>query len=162
VKVGQEVEFTVDAYPDTTFKGKVWQIRQAPITVQNVVTYNVVIQVNNRDLKLMPGMTTNVSIIVTTRRDVLRIPNAALRFRMTDRPAGTGAAGTPGTGGAEKKGPSIWTMENGKPKRISITPGVSDGINTEVVSGDLKEGQPVIVEAIKKTKSKAPAGPRMF
>ena len=90
VKVGQEVEFTVDAYPDTTFKGKVWQKRQAPITVQNVVTYDVVIQVNNSDLRLMPGMTANVSIIIETRHDVLRITNAALRFRMTDRPAGGG------------------------------------------------------------------------
>jgi HlyD family secretion protein len=162
VKVGQDVEFTVDAYPDTTFKGKVWQKRQAPITVQNVVTYNVVIQVDNRDLKLMPGMTTNVSIIITTRRDVLRIPNAALRFRMTDRPAGTGAPSGPGTGGAEKKGPSIWVMENNKPKRISITPGVSDGIYTEIISGDLKEGQLLIVEALKKSKSQGPTGPRMF
>ncbi len=70
VKLGQEVDFTVDAYPDITFKGKVWQKRQAPITVQNVVTYDVVIQVDNRDLKLMPGMTANVSVIITdeTRR----------------------------------------------------------------------------------------------
>jgi HlyD family secretion protein len=162
VKVGQDVEFTVDAYPETTFKGKVWQKRQAPITVQNVVTYNVVVQVNNRDLKLMPGMTTNVSIIITTRRYVLRIPNASLRFRMSDKPAGTGAGGGSGTGSAEKKGPSIWVLENGKPKRISITPGVSDGIYTEIVSGDLKEGQPLIVEALKKTKSQGPPAPRMF
>jgi HlyD family secretion protein len=162
VKVGQDVEFTVDAYPDTTFKGKVSQKRQAPITVQNVVTYNVVVQVNNKDFKLMPGMTANVSIIITTRRDVLRIPNAALRFRMSDKPADTGAGGGPGTGGAEKRGPSVWVMENGKPKRISITPGVSDGIYTEVVSGDLKEEQPLIVEALKKTKSQGPPAPRMF
>ncbi len=93
VKLGQEVDFTVDAYPDTTFKGKVWQIRQAPITVQNVVTYDVVIQVNNRDLKLMPGMTANVSIVIQTRHDVLRITNAALRFRFSDKPAGAGGCG---------------------------------------------------------------------
>ncbi len=90
IKVGQDVEFTVDAYPDTTFKGKVWQIRQAPIIVQNVVTYDVVIQVNNRDLKLMPGMTANVSVIIMTRHDVLRITNAALRFRFSEKPAGCG------------------------------------------------------------------------
>jgi HlyD family secretion protein len=87
VKVGQDVEFTVDAYPDTIFQGKVWQKRQAPITVQNVVTYDVVIQVNNRDFKLMPGMTANVAIILMTRRDVLRVSNAALRFRFSERPA---------------------------------------------------------------------------
>lgn len=155
VKVGQDVEFSVDAYPDTTFKGKVWQIRQAPITVQNVVTYDVVIQVNNRDFKLMPGMTANVSIIITTKHDVLRISNAALRFRFSEKPAGAGAAG-------EKKGPVVWTLEDGKPKRVGVTPGISDGNYTEVVSGDLKEGQALIVEQLKKNKPQTPSGPRMF
>lgn len=168
VKVGQEVDFTVDAYPDTTFKGKVWQKRQAPITVQNVVTYDTVIQVNNSDFRLMPGMTANVSIIIETRHDVLRITNAALRFRMTDRPAGGGAgavagAGTKTAGGGEKKGPSVWVLIQGTPKRVSITPGVSDGNYTEIVSGDLQEGQQVIVESLKKSKTQTgPSGPRMF
>ena len=157
VKVGQEVDFTVDAYPDTTFEGKVWQIRQAPITVQNVVTYDVVIQVNNKDLKLMPGMTANASIVIQTRENVLRITNAALRFRFADKPAGAGSA----AGAGEKKGPSIWVLENNKPKRVGITPGISDGNYTEVVSGDLKEGQQAIVEALRKGKGPAPA-PRMF
>ena len=156
VKLKQEVDFTVDAYPDTTFEGKVWQIRQAPITVQNVVTYDVVIQVNNRDLKLMPGMTANVSVVIQTRHDVLRITNAALRFRFSDKPAGVGSAGA-----GEKKGPSVWVLENNKPKRVGITPGISDGNYTEVVSGDLKEGQQTIVEALRKDKAAAPA-PRMF
>jgi HlyD family secretion protein len=168
VKVDQEVEFTVDAYPDTTFKGKVWQKRQAPITVQNVVTYDVVIQVNNSDFRLMPGMTANVSIIIETRRDVVRITNASLRFRVTDRPAGGGAgaaagAGTKTAGGGEKKGPSVWVLLQGTPKRISITPGISDGNYTEIVSGDLQEGQQVIVESLKKSKTQTgPTGPRMF
>jgi HlyD family secretion protein len=156
VKLKQEVDFTVDAYPDTTFEGKVWQIRQAPITVQNVVTYDVVIQVNNRDLRLMPGMTANVSVVIQTRHDVLRITNAALRFRFTDKPVGAGSAGA-----GEKKGPSIWVLENNKPKRVSITPGISDGNYTEIVSGDLKEGQQTIVEALRKGKAPATA-PRMF
>jgi HlyD family secretion protein len=159
VKVGQEVEFTVDAYPEVTFKGKVWQKRQAPITVQNVVTYDVVIQVDNRDFKLMPGMTANVSIIITTAHDVLRITNAALRFRFSEKPAGAGAS----AGLSDKKGPSVWVLENGKPRRVNITPGVSDGNYSEVASGDLKEGQNIIVEALKKgSKSQAPSGPRMF
>jgi len=156
VKLKQEVDFTVDAYPDTTFEGKVWQIRQAPITVQNVVTYDVVIQVNNKDLRLMPGMTANASIVIQTRHDVLRITNAALRFRFSDKPVGAGSAGA-----GEKKGPSVWVLENNKPKRVGITPGVSDGNYTEVVSGDLKEGQQAIVEALRKGKATAPA-PRMF
>jgi HlyD family secretion protein len=158
VKVGQDVDFTVDAYPDITFKGKVWQKRQAPITVQNVVTYDVVIQVSNRDFKLMPGMTANVSIIITTKHDVIRITNAALRFRFSERPAGSKAGG----GASEKKGPTVWVLEDGKPKRVSITPGISDGTYTEIVSGDLKEGRQVIVEALKKTKTQATSGPRMF
>jgi HlyD family secretion protein len=159
VKVGQDVEFSVDAYPDTTFKGKVWQIRQAPISVQNVVTYDVVIQVANRDFKLMPGMTANVSVIITVRHDVLRITNAALRFRMSERPAA--AAGQAGAG--DKKGPVVWVLENNKPKRVPITPGISDGNYTEVLAGDLKEGQPLIVESLKKGKAPSgPAGPRMF
>jgi HlyD family secretion protein len=157
VKVGQDVEFSVDAYPDTVFTGKVWQIRQAPITVQNVVTYDVVIQVNNRDLKLMPGMTANVSIIIMTRNDVIRITNAALRFRFSERPAGAAA------NSGEKKGPAVWVLENGKPRRVSATPGISDGTYTEIVSGDLKEGQQLIVEMLKKgSVQRPPSGPRMF
>ncbi|HET6364504.1 MAG TPA: efflux RND transporter periplasmic adaptor subunit [Nitrospirota bacterium] len=154
VKLGQEVDFTVDAYPDTTFKGKVWQVRQAPIIVQNVVTYDVVVQVNNRDFKLMPGMTANVSIIIQTRHDALRITNAALRFRMSEKSAGTGSG--------EKKGPAIWILENGKPKRVTITPGISDGTYTEIVSGDLKEGQQTIVETLRKDKGPTTTAPRMF
>jgi HlyD family secretion protein len=166
VKVGQVVEFTVDAYPDTTFKGTVWQKRQAPITVQNVVTYDVVVQVDNRDFKLMPGMTANVSVIITTERDVLRITNAAMRFRFTDRSAGAGAASGAAvkstTGAPEKKGPAVWVLENNKPRRVSITPGISDGSYTEIVAGDLKEGQALIVESLKKSKTQATSGPRMF
>jgi HlyD family secretion protein len=161
VKVGQDVEFTVDAYPDTMFKGKVWQKRQAPITVQNVVTYDVVIQVDNRDFKLMPGMTANVSIIIVTRHDALRITNAAMRFRFSERPAGAGS-GSGAAGAGEKRGPAVWALENDKPKRVSITPGISDGTFTEVVAGDLREGQQTIVEVLKKTKQQAPSGPRMF
>ncbi len=165
VKVGQAVEFTVDAYPDTLFKGTVWQKRQAPITVQNVVTYDVVIKVDNRDLKLMPGMTANVSIIITTQRDVLRITNAAMRFRFTERtrtaPA-PGAAAKANAGAQEKKGPAVWVLENGKPRRVAIEPGISDGNYTEIVSGDLKEGQAIIVEAVRKNKTQTQSGPRMF
>jgi len=155
IKVGQEVEFTVDAYPDTTFSGKVWQKRQAPITVQNVVTYDVVVQVDNRDFKIMPGMTANVSVITSTTDDVLKIPNAALRFRPAERAPEKAAGG-------EKKGPGIWVLENGKPKRVGVTLGISDGSYTEVLAGDLKEGQQIIVESLKKGVTKAPTGPRMF
>jgi HlyD family secretion protein len=81
IVVGQDSTFTVDAYPERTFRGKVFEIRNAPIIVSNVVTYDVVIQVDNKDLKLKPGMTANVSVMIAHREGVLKIPNAALRFR---------------------------------------------------------------------------------
>lgn len=113
IELGQEVNFTVDAFPNRTFRGKVMQIRNAPITVQNVVTYDTVIEVNNADLKLKPGMTANVSITIAQREDVLKLPNAALRFRPpeaadTKKGAGTntfaGAAGPPSFGAGRGPG----------------------------------------------------------
>ncbi|MFA6054639.1 MAG: efflux RND transporter periplasmic adaptor subunit [Thermodesulfovibrionales bacterium] len=152
IKVSQDVEFIVDAYPDSTFKGRVWQIRNAPITVQNVVTYDVVIKVDNPELKLKPGMTANVSIIISTKKDVLKIPNAVLRFRLSEKGAQT----------SEKKGPGVWILEKGKPRRVHVTAGISDGSFTELLSGDIREGQELIVESLVKAKASGPAGPRMF
>ena len=153
IMVGQPVEFTVDAYPDSPFHGSVSEIRNAPITVQNVVTYDVVIKVDNPELKLKPGMTANVSIIVSSKKDVLRISNAALRFRPSERR---------GKGEQKEKtsGSGVWVVENNKPKRIGVTTGISDGNNTELVSGSLKEGQELIVESLAKPKSEGSA-PRM-
>jgi HlyD family secretion protein len=88
VEVGQDVDFTVDAFPYRTFHGKVIQVRNSPTTVQNVVTYDTVIEVSNADLKLKPGMTANVAIVVARRENVLKIPNAALRFRPPESPTG--------------------------------------------------------------------------
>lgn len=151
VKTGQIAEFTVDAYPDIIFKGKVYQIRNAPITIQNVVTYDVVVKVENPDLKLKPGMTANISIIVETKRDILKIPNAALRFRPPEmekdkRPL---------------KGKGVWMIDNGKLTRREITLGISDGSYTEVRSG-LNEGDSLIVEALTKEREKPVTGPRFF
>ncbi|MBI5205364.1 MAG: efflux RND transporter periplasmic adaptor subunit [Nitrospirae bacterium] len=168
MKVGLDVEFTVDAYPDITFKGRVWQVRNAPITIQNVVTYDVVIKMDNPELKLKPGMTANVSVIVATKKDVLKIPNAALRFKPSEK--GTGAPAK-GMGGPEKKGAGVWILENNKPKRIKVVAGVSDGNHTELVSGDIKvgdstlrEGQEVIVESLIKPKGQTSnnRSPRFF
>lgn len=153
VKAGEEAEFTIDAYPEETFKGVVGQVRNAAATVQNVVTYDVVVTVDNRELKLKPGMTADVSIITSVVKGVLRIPNGALRFRpaLPGRPA-------PAPG---RRGPAVWIEENGKPVRVPVKIGMSDGSSTELVSGDLKEGQPVIIESLAKPSRQAP-GLRMF
>lgn len=160
VKIGQDVEFTVDAYPDVIFKGVVLQVRNAPITVQNVVTYDVVIKVDNPELRLKPGMTANVSIIIGKKTDALRIPNAALRFRPSEPDKGKAPRDS---SARQKDGPSVWILQDGKPHSVRIKTGISDGSYTECVSGDIREGQEVIVEEIVKGKGRqAPAGPRFF
>ncbi|HJX31473.1 MAG TPA: efflux RND transporter periplasmic adaptor subunit [Thermodesulfobacteriota bacterium] len=153
VEVGQDVDFTVDAYPETTFKGSVWQIRNAPIIVQNVVTYDVVIKVENPEIKLKPGMTANVSIIIAIKKEVLRIPNAALRFMPAEKKIGESV----------KKGLGIWIIEKGEPQRIPIVTGISDGNYTELVSGSVKEGQEVIIDSLDNKKEQPVLhGPRML
>jgi len=157
IQVNQPVEFTVDAYPELTFKGKVSEVRNAPTTVQNVVTYTVVVKVHNPELKLKPGMTANVSITTALKNGVLRIPNAALRVRLTEKGSATSAQKT----AAKAPGPLVWTLKDGKPQRVAITNGISDGSFTEVVSGDLREGQDVIIEATgtEKKTGTTPPGP---
>jgi HlyD family secretion protein len=154
IMVGQTVQFTVDAYPDAQFPGKVSEVRNAPITVQNVVTYDVVVKVANPERKLKPGMTANVSIIITAAQGVLKVPNAALRFKWTADKAsdrgkgGASAEGAPTAGGAnEQKRQGVWVLDGQKPRRVPIVAGISDGNYTAAPSGDLKEGDAVIVEA---------------
>ncbi|MBI5640086.1 MAG: efflux RND transporter periplasmic adaptor subunit [Nitrospirae bacterium] len=153
IKVGQPVEFTVDAYPDSPFRGRVSEIRNAPITVQNVVTYDVVIKVDNPEFKLKPGMTANVSIVVSSKKNVLRIPNAALRFRPSEKRGKTEQ---------KEKGSGVWIIDNKKPKRVPVTTGISDGTFTELLSDSITEGQEVIVESLAKPKNQSQSGPRMF
>lgn len=173
VKVGQTARFTVDAYPDSTFPGRVSEIRNAPTTVQNVVTYDVVAKVANPELKLKPGMTANVSIITALEKDVIKIPNAALRFKW--QPAntaserkGTAASGAGGTqagrGANGVKASGVWVLDGQNPRRVPLTLGISDGNDTAVLSGDLKEGDAVIIEATGQTKKGATptGGPRFF
>src|SRR3954447_19006459 len=149
--VDQAVDFTVDAFPMRTFHGKVVQVRNAPITVQNVVTYDTVIGLDNKDLKLKPGMTANVSIIIAHKDDVLQVKNAALRYRPPDatpveiRKTVTSRAGRPGPGrgGGGQQGAqrTVYVLPSGAnhPEPRQINTGISDGIMTEVVEG-LKEG----------------------
>ena len=166
IKKDQTVEFTVDAYPDKIFPGRVSVIRNAPITVQNVVTYDVVVLVPNPDKILKPGMTANVSIITAEKNNVLAVPNAALRFRPPEKANAAKKAPElkpPEGKEPERKGPVVWRLENNKPKRVSITVGISDGSNTEVAAGELKAGEEVIVLAVdNKTKAGSSFTGRLF
>lgn len=132
VKEGQDVEYTLDGYPDTTFKGKVTQVRISPTTVSNVVTYSVIVGVDNKDLKLKPGMTANVSIITAKHENVLCVPNFALKF-------------TPNPEGPKYEKQGIWVLIKHHLKRIEIATGLSDDSYTEVISPYIKEGDTVIV-----------------
>ncbi|HYL38153.1 MAG TPA: efflux RND transporter periplasmic adaptor subunit, partial [Bryobacteraceae bacterium] len=160
VKVGQPVTFTVDAYPGQVFKGQVAQIREAPINVQNVITYDVVIAVANPDLKLFPGMTANEKILVDTHGDVLKVANAALRFQPSAAAPNPGG-GKPGSAGSRKAAASqtIWALQaSGKLKPVVVTLGLTDGNFTEI-TGDLKEGDQVVVAAFSTSGSSGPAPP---
>lgn len=144
VEAGQTVDFTVDAFPRRTFHGEVVQVRNAPITVQNVVTYDTVIGVNNAELKLKPGMTANVSIVGAQRDNTLKISNAALRFRPPDAtPPPTGAPGRLGKPGEHATERTVFVLRGSKPSPVQIRTGISDGIFTEVLDG-LQEGDRVV------------------
>jgi HlyD family secretion protein len=149
VKVGQAVTFTVDSFQGRTFTGEVVQIRKAPLVVQNVVTYDVVVSAKNPDQRLLPGMTANVRILIDQKESVLQVPNAALRFRppgveapereRAPRPGGGGRAGGP-------PGGRVWVVgPDGKPAAVALQLGIGDGTYTEVAKGEIKEGQQVIV-----------------
>lgn len=243
LQVAQPATFTVDAYPSDRFRGTISEIRNAPTTIQNVVTYEAVIDVNNDDLRLKPGMTANVSVVVAERADALLVPNAALRFKPPesamkvgddegsgkskassqgsgayastgagnrgsgggrgsegsarggasggrngaarggdggDRRAGVGAngadsnaggtveGGSPrgtapsnsdgasGSGAAPSRsaqpgsrsrpGPSIWILDGETPRKVSVKTGITDGAWSEIVSGEVQEGDPAITE----------------
>ena len=150
VKIGQEAAFTVDAYPELVFRGAVSQIRNAPIIVQNVVTYDVIIEVANKNLELKPGMTANVSIITSSRDNALKMPNAALRFK----PDGEINKKTV----KQEKGAKVWLLQNGQIKPVAVKTGISDGSYTEVVEGELKEGDMVVVESSAKKSESGKAG----
>ena len=140
---GQTVVFTVDAWPGKTFAGVVSQVRNAPIITQNVVTYDVVILVDNKELLLKPGMTTNVTIQVKKFANILKIPNAAIRYRPVDK--SKESAG--GTAGRKKEplGQRVYTIGKKKnPVAVPVKTGVSNGSYTELLEGNLKEGDVVI------------------
>ena len=136
VKEGQKVEFSVDSFPDEIFEGVVTQVRNNPITTSNVVTYQVIIGIDNKDLKLKPGMTANVDIITAQRQNVLLVPNKALRFYTTDEKGEV----------KRYKDKGVWILKDKKPVRINVTTGVSDDDKTEISSREIKAGDEVILE----------------
>jgi len=153
IEEGQEVQFTVDAFPAQTFRGRVSQVRLNPTTVQNVVTYNAVVAVENPGKRLMPGMTAQVSIITARKDNVLRIPVQATRFRPPTPVAAGEKSPAPRKGqGGQKRQPAeriqlqVWMPGSGRSLQpVPVQTGISDGRFTEIVSGSLKEGDQVII-----------------
>ena len=148
IKEGQEVEYTLDGYPDETFNGVVSQVRINPTTVSNVTTYTVIVSVENDEEILKPGMNANVTIIVQNEKDLLCVPNAALKYVPQ--------------GNTEKyREQGVWILRNRKPERITVKTGLKDGDYTEVKSEELKEGMQVLIPE-KRMKKRNNMPPRMF
>jgi HlyD family secretion protein len=158
VQVNQPSTFTVDAYPGRVFRGTVTSIRKAPINVANVITYDAVIGVSNEDLALFPGMTANVKILVNQRRNVLKVPNAALRYHAASETAAAGGTPAGRKGAATEK--AVWVLDGkNQEHRVVITTGETDGTYTEVTAGDLKDGDRVIVAALATTSPNSAGSP---
>jgi len=145
VKEGQKATFRVDAFPDRDFEGVVAQVRQAPITVQNVVTYDVVVSVENPELLLKPGMTANVNVVTASKPNVVRVPIDALRFAPPGQPPADSAA----LDGAPGRQTRVWVLDGRKVTPVTITTGLSDGSWVEVAEGDLHAGDRVVTDEVR-------------
>src|SRR5687767_13805989 len=174
----QEVTFTVDAFPTRRFRGRVHQVRNAPIAVQNVVTYDAVVRIDNKELLLKPGMTANVQFLVSRQEDVLSIPNMAMRFKPPEykdeaqellrqeqsRAAPrvgarrTSRSGSVGGGGRSERRVRIYVLREAKAHPIEVLLGITDGSKTEVRDGDLKENDAVIIGTASGAGSQAQTG----
>lgn len=158
VRVNQGVTFTVDAYPTRRFKGKVSQVRHAPTVVENVVTYDAVVKIDNKELLLKPGMTANVQFLVSRKTDVLRLPNIALRFKPpweaqdpTRQSKGGGRTGSRGgrsrggAGGRDGRSVKVYVLRQDLPVPIQVRLGITDGSFTEIAEGEVQEGDQAII-----------------
>jgi HlyD family secretion protein len=170
--VGQEANFTVDAFPGKRFKGQVMQVRKAAQVVSNVVSYTVVVSAANPELILLPGMTANVRIVTARKDQVLKVANAALRFRPPSndeksalagrQPGQTGGGSGMGRGRASGGTGKLWVLgSDGKPAAIEVKTGINDGNQTELLDSELTEGREVIV-GMNAAAEKKPTQPRMF
>jgi HlyD family secretion protein len=147
IRAGQKATFRVDAFPDRDFEGVVAQVRQAPITVQNVVTYDVVVSVENPELMLKPGMTANVNVVTASKGNVVRVPIDALRFAPPGQPPADSAA----IDGAPGRQTRVWVQKNRQVSPVTITTGLSDGTFVEVAEGDVQPGDRVVTDEIRST-----------
>ena len=166
IREGQDVSFTVDAHPNRRFRGKVHQVRNAPQIIQNVVTYDAVVRINNKEFLLKPGMTANVQFLVSEKEDVLTIPNMALRFKPPEEKSEaqdllrqeqgraaprvgqrrTSRAGGGGGGeGTRVRQVKVYVMKDAKAQPVEVQVGITDGSKTEVVAGSINENDPVII-----------------
>jgi HlyD family secretion protein len=145
VRPGQRATFRVDAFPDRDFEGVVSQVRQAPITVQNVVTYDVVVSVENPELLLKPGMTANVNVVTASKGNVVRVPIDALRFSPPGQPPADSAA----LDGAPGQQTKVWVLQNRSVEPVTITTGLSDGTWVEVAQGDVRAGDRVVTDEVR-------------
>ncbi|MDW7773617.1 MAG: efflux RND transporter periplasmic adaptor subunit [Desulfobulbaceae bacterium] len=165
VREGQQATFTVDAYPDRTFPAHITQVRYGSLTTEGVVTYPTILNVDNSDLSLRPGMTATADIIAREVRDALLVPNAALRYapqpqeeekvgteggslvsKLFPRPRRTRQQGSNETGSGKEQ--QVWTLRNNEPVAFQVTTGVTSGIMTEITGGEVTEGMPLIVESV--------------
>ena len=151
IKDASKAVFTVDAFPKRTFDGVVSQVRQSPQTVQNVVTYDVVVSVDNTDLALKPGMTAATQIIIDQRTDVVRVPSQALRYS---------PGGTPVTGNGNTTWAQVWVLRDGEPVAVPVVAGLDDDTFTEIVKGEFKPDDRIIVAEQRATDGTSSGIPR--
>lgn len=152
LKLGQEVKFRVDAFPDKNIKGIIQQIRLNPTIQQNVVTYNVIVSVNNEEGLLLPGMTAHVTVTVNEKENILKIPNSALNFKPKKGDEDKEDKPEKPTKNAEKK-PTVYILRDEQLVPIKLVTGITDNMTTEVISGELKEGDLVVTKELKDRKS---------
>ncbi len=147
IELGDKATFAVDAFPKRTFEGKVTQVRQSPQTVQNVVTYDVVVGVDNSDLALKPGMTAATRVIIDERKDVLRVPVQALRYVPAAAAGSTGEGGqrAPSVGADDDGHARIWLLRNGQPTATAVTVGLDDDNFVEIVEGEVRPDDRVVI-----------------
>ncbi|MCA1603321.1 MAG: efflux RND transporter periplasmic adaptor subunit, partial [Acidobacteria bacterium] len=149
IKEGHNATFAVDAYPNRKFPATIISIRNTPQTVEGIVTYETLLSVDNSELLLRPGMTATVDITTHMVEDAMLVPNNALRFS----PPGTNEAAAPDAALSTDRKQLVWALQDGRPVPITVTVGLSDGHNTEILAEGLKPGLPLLVNGVRRDKA---------